>query len=51
MPTLTGQDLPAPALRVNNSTQSSMKGFGMKFVKNICREAEELQSNMPEEGR
>lgn len=50
MPTETWQDLPA-LKSVNNKAQCNMKGFVMKFIKNVWREAEELRSNMPEEGR
>lgn len=35
-------------VRGNNSSQSNMKGFVMKFMMNVSREAEDLQSKKPE---
>lgn len=49
MITKTWQDL--LALKSVNKAQCNMKGFVMKFIKNVWREAEGLRSNMPEEGR
>lgn len=39
------------ALKSVNKAQSNMKGFVMKFIKDVWREAEGLRSNMLEEGR
>lgn len=50
MLTKTWQDLLA-LKSVNNKVQCNMKGFVMKFIKNVWIEADMLRSNMPEEGR